>query len=249
VSQSSSFDHCHCQALITVTVTRHHLESGRPPSTTHFGSAGPPSHNLMAIDRDLVADSSGVSVVVTKEPAQPLATLHSTGTTNLRPVVHFNLPTFSSGVPQCLFTSHRSPLHHQHREVSPNEFCPCDRSSALRRWRYTMAPQNIADRLIGDMISQIGECPDNPVIAPGSIFLGHPERSVPSISLPIGGLPWVRRAHDPSNLRATSLRYHPKMVPGRAAVATSPRALRPSRWPISARVIRSASESLRRPCN
>jgi len=82
VSQSSSFDHCHCQALITVTVTRHHLESGRPPSTTHFGSAGPPSHNLMAIDRDLVADSSGVSVVVTKEPDQPLATLLSTGTTS-----------------------------------------------------------------------------------------------------------------------------------------------------------------------
>jgi hypothetical protein len=32
---------------------------------------------------------------------------------------------------------------------------------------------------------------------------------------------------DPSNFRATSLRYHPKMVSGRAAVATSPRALRP----------------------
>jgi hypothetical protein len=49
-----------------------------------------------------------------------------------------------------------------------------------------------------------------------------------SISLPIGDLPGVRRAHDPSNLRATSLRYHFKMVSGRAAVATSLRALRSS---------------------
>jgi hypothetical protein len=34
--------------------------------------------------------------------------------------------------------------------------------------------QNIADRLIGDTISQVGERPDNPVIAPGPIFLRHP---------------------------------------------------------------------------
>jgi hypothetical protein len=43
---------------------------------------GPSSHNLMAIDRDLVANSRGVSVVVTQEPAQPLATLHSATTTS-----------------------------------------------------------------------------------------------------------------------------------------------------------------------
>jgi hypothetical protein len=34
--------------------------------------------------------------------------------------------------------------------------------------------QNIANCLISDMISKIGERPDNPVIAPGPIFLGHP---------------------------------------------------------------------------
>jgi hypothetical protein len=45
---------------------------------------------------------------------------------------------------------------------------------ALWRRRYVVAAQNITDRLIGDVISQIGERPDNPVIAPGSIFLGHP---------------------------------------------------------------------------
>jgi hypothetical protein len=36
-----------------------------------------PSHNPTAIDRDLVAKSCGVSVVLTQDPAQPLATLHS----------------------------------------------------------------------------------------------------------------------------------------------------------------------------
>ena len=40
----------------------------------------PLSHNLIATDRDLVANSRGVSVVVTQEPAQPLATVHSTVT-------------------------------------------------------------------------------------------------------------------------------------------------------------------------
>jgi hypothetical protein len=38
-----------------------------------------------------------------------------------------------------------------------------------------------------------------------------------------------RRAFEPSNLQATSLRYHPRMVSGRAMVATSARALRLSR--------------------
>src|ERR1700730_4648516 len=38
------------------------------------------------------------------------------------------------------------------------------------------------------------------------------------------GLPGPRRAFEPSNLRATSLRYQPRMVSGRAMVATSARA-------------------------
>jgi hypothetical protein len=36
----------------------------------------------------------------------------------------------------------------------------------------------------------------------------------------IRGLPGLRRAFEPSNLRATSLRYQPKMVSGRATLAT-----------------------------
>src|ERR1019366_6075880 len=57
-----------------------------------------------------------------------------------------------------------------------------------------------------------------------------------STSLLIRGRPGVRRFCEPSNLRATSLRYQARMVSGRAAIATSPSALRPRRRPISPRV-------------
>jgi hypothetical protein len=61
----------------------------------------------------------------------------------------------------------------EQREVDANEFCPRGPAFALRRRRYTVTAQNITDRLIGDFMSQIGERPDDPIIAPGPIFLGH----------------------------------------------------------------------------
>jgi hypothetical protein len=42
-----------------------------------------------------------------------------------------------------------------HRKVSANEFCPRRRALALRRWRHAMATQNIADRLIRNLVAQI----------------------------------------------------------------------------------------------
>ena len=42
----------------------------------------PPSRNVIAIGRDWVANSRGVSVIVTQEAAQPLATLYSFVTTS-----------------------------------------------------------------------------------------------------------------------------------------------------------------------
>ena len=45
---------------------------------------GLPSHNLIAIDLDLVVNSRGVSMIVAQEPAQPLATLYSFITTSFR---------------------------------------------------------------------------------------------------------------------------------------------------------------------
>jgi hypothetical protein len=141
-------------------------------------------------------------------------------------------------------SSQREDLHSeksascQHRKLSPNEFCLRRRALALRRRWYAVATQNIADGLIRNLVAEIDRCPSDLVIAPGPVLLAM--RTIrSSMSLPMGGLPGVLRAGDPSNLRATSLRYHPKMVSGRAAVASSPSALRLSRWPISPSVARS----------
>jgi hypothetical protein len=35
------------------------------------------------------------------------------------------------------------------------------------------AAQNIANRLIGNLVAQIGQSSGNPVIAPGPVLLGH----------------------------------------------------------------------------
>jgi hypothetical protein len=42
-----------------------------------------------------------------------------------------------------------------------------------RRRRHAMATQNIADRLIGNLMAQIGQSSSNPVIAPRPVLLGH----------------------------------------------------------------------------
>jgi len=44
---------------------------------------------------------------------------------------------------------------------------------ALRYRRQTVALQDIADRLIADLIPQIGQRPGDPVIAPITVLLGH----------------------------------------------------------------------------
>jgi hypothetical protein len=81
-------------ALITVIVTRHPSPFGNRPTAVNnvFGAAGPPNHNLMAIDQDLVANSRGVSVVVAKEPAQPLATLRGADTTSFPDIRKYRTP-------------------------------------------------------------------------------------------------------------------------------------------------------------
>src|SRR5260370_28004041 len=70
--------------------------------------------------------------------------------------------------------------------------------------------------------------PHNPVIAPVTVLPRHANDQLLNFSLdlrPAG----LRRAFEPSNLRATSLRYQAKMVSGRATLATLPRTLRPNR--------------------
>jgi hypothetical protein len=60
-----------------------------------------------------------------------------------------------------------------HRKVSANEFCPRGRSLALRRRRHAMTTQNIADRLIRNLVAQIRQSSSDPVVAPGPVLLGH----------------------------------------------------------------------------
>ena len=56
-----------------------------PPSPTHsVRRKGRPSRSLIAIDRELVVNSRGVSMVVTQQPAQSLATLYGFVTTSFR---------------------------------------------------------------------------------------------------------------------------------------------------------------------
>jgi hypothetical protein len=53
--------------------------------------------------------------------------------------------------------------------MGPNERRPGGGALALwGRWQ-TVALQDIANRLIADLIPQIGQCPYNPVIAPISV--------------------------------------------------------------------------------
>ena len=91
-------------------------------------------------------------------------------------------------------------------EMSPNEFCPCGRSPPLRRRRYAASRQNIADRLIRNLVAEIGQCPSDAVIAPGPVLLGHANDQVLDVFADTRPARGSKR--DPSNLRATSLRYH-----------------------------------------
>ena len=103
----------------------------------------------------------------------------------------------------------------QQRQMDPNESRPGCRALALGRGRQSVALQDIANRLIADLVPQIGQRPRNPVITPVTVLLGN----LSFDPRPAG----LRRAFEPSNLRATSLRYQARMVSGRATLATSPR--------------------------
>src|SRR6202158_6359673 len=57
--------------------------------------------------------------------------------------------------------------------MGPNECRPCGRVLALGCWRQSVALQDIAHRLIGNLVPQIGRRPHNSVIAPVRVLLGH----------------------------------------------------------------------------
>src|SRR3974377_1366537 len=54
----------------------------------------------------------------------------------------------------------------QQRQMHPNEGCPACRVLALRGGRQSVALQDIADGLIADLVSQIGQRPPNQALTP-----------------------------------------------------------------------------------
>jgi hypothetical protein len=139
--------------------------------------------------------------------------------------------------------SHQSPqredLHcekvssHQHREMSPNEFCPCGRSSALRRRRYAVAPQNIADRF--DPKPDDPGWPNAPTIRIDFRWPSEPQFLCRLAACPGLDVHAIHRICGRRDFGTT-----PKWCP--AERQSPPR----SRWPISASITRSVYESLRR---
>jgi hypothetical protein len=108
-----------------------------------------------------------------------------------------------------------------------------------------MATENIAHRLIRELVTQVGDGAHDPVIAPPGIFLRHPHHQPTnrSVSWSTLGRPQNLRNFDPSNLLAMSFRYQASSVSGFATAANSSKAFRPSRWASSAKVAFSASDN------
>src|SRR5262249_6865168 len=67
--------------------------------------------------------------------------------------------------------------------MHPNEIRPGCRALALWRRRQRVALQDIADRLIADLVSKIGQRPRNPVITPVTVLLGHANDQLLNLSL------------------------------------------------------------------
>jgi hypothetical protein len=56
------------------------------------------------------------------------------------------------------------------------------RALAFRRWRQAAAPQNITDRLVGDLVPQIRKCPGNPVLVPVPVRAGLADNQLLDLS-------------------------------------------------------------------
>src|SRR5205814_5452824 len=94
----------------------------------------------------------------------------------------------------------------------PNEGRPCGRGLALRRRRQRVTLQNIADRLIGNLIPEIGQRACNPVIAPVPVLAGHANDQLLDLSLD------PRSARALSGLRAIEFAGDQLAVPGQNGV-------------------------------
>src|SRR4051812_31175272 len=59
--------------------------------------------------------------------------------------------------------------------VGGDEVLPTRALAAFRRWRDAVALQNVSDRLIGELMAEIGESASNAIVTPAFVLLGHAE--------------------------------------------------------------------------
>ena len=63
----------------------------------------------------------------------------------------------------------------EHVHMRLDELLPGGRATPLgRRWDL-VTTQDVADRLIGDPMAQVGQRAHDPIIAPGPVFVRHPD--------------------------------------------------------------------------
>src|ERR1700704_4256853 len=92
--------------------------------------------------------------------------------------------------------------------MGSNEVWPCSRALTLGRGRQAVASQNIANRLIGNHIAEIGQRARNPVIAPVPVLARHAEDQLLHFALD----PWSARPLP--SLRAVEFAGDQLTVPG-----------------------------------
>ncbi len=100
----------------------------------------------------------------------------------------------------------------QQRQVDPDECRPSCRALAFWCRRQAMTLQDVADRLIADLVPQIGQRPHNPVIAPVTVLPRHANDQLLNFSLDL------RPAGASTSFRAIEFAGHEVAVPSQDGV-------------------------------
>src|SRR5580704_7392795 len=114
----------------------------------------------------------------------------------------------------------------QHIHVSGEKVFPRSHLAPLGSWSDAVTPKYVSYRLIGHLMTQVGQGTGDAIIAPAGIFPRHPGHESFHVRVNCGR-PGYCRCLEPSNFWATSLRYHARIVSGLATQATSRGAFRP----------------------
>jgi hypothetical protein len=113
--------------------------------------------------------------------------------------------------------------------VRPDELLPSRAPTTVGRWCDVVSAQDIANGLVRQVMAQVGQCAYDAGVA-RLVFSRANRTTRASTAGSTRGRPRYARYREPSNLRAMSRWYHPRMVSGFAGRATSFSAFRPSRF-------------------